>query len=88
MLRDLLPCPAGAPRSGEEEELMPDISMCRDNKCPSHLSCYRFMARPNEPQQCYAEFQRKGERCEDFMKIIFNRTKQVSNECHNGVSDT
>ena len=23
---------------------MPDISMCRDDECPSRKSCYRFMA--------------------------------------------
>lgn len=43
-----------------EKEMSPDIAMCRDDKCPSAMVCYRFMARPSGAWQTYfAESPRK-----------------------------
>ena len=30
---------------------MPDVTMCKDTRCPSRLSCYRFVAYPAEYDQ-------------------------------------
>lgn len=48
---------------------MPDISMCMNQECPSHLQCYRFMAVPNPWRQSYMEFkhQEGKDRCESFV---------------------
>lgn len=35
---------------------MPDISMCRNEKCPSKKQCYRYTARPNPFRQSYGNF--------------------------------
>jgi hypothetical protein len=35
---------------------MPDISMCRNEKCPSKEKCYRYTAKPNEYGQAYSQF--------------------------------
>lgn len=32
---------------------MADITMCDDKECPKKMSCYRFMAVPNEYRQAY-----------------------------------
>lgn len=32
---------------------MPDITMCKDKKCPDNESCYRYTARPNPYRQSY-----------------------------------
>ncbi len=47
---------------------MPDISMCKNNACPSRNDCYRFSAKPNEYRQAYAEFDFGGGNCcDDFI---------------------
>lgn len=45
---------------------MPDISMCKNEKCPLRQDCYRFTAKPNE-HQSYAEFDEAN--CEYFIPI-------------------
>ena len=32
---------------------MPDITMCKDQKCPMRMECYRFMANPDPYWQAY-----------------------------------
>ncbi len=47
---------------------MPDISMCRDVKCPSRTKCYRFTAVPSPLLQSFAEFNRAkdAEKCKSY----------------------
>jgi hypothetical protein len=49
---------------------MPDIAMCQDHDCPMRTQCYRYVAKPNEYWQTYADFQRPkdAERCENFIE--------------------
>jgi len=50
---------------------MPDISMCKDEDCPSRLKCFRFTATPNEHRQYYMNFNnvRNGQdKCEYFIE--------------------
>lgn len=49
---------------------MPDISMCQNSDCPSHRSCYRFMAIPSD-YQAVARFEPEEGRqqCEYFIEI-------------------
>jgi hypothetical protein len=35
---------------------MPDISMCKNEKCKFKVDCYRFTAKPDEILQTYGEF--------------------------------
>jgi hypothetical protein len=35
---------------------MPDISMCKNEKCKFKDECYRFTAKPNEHWQAYGDF--------------------------------
>lgn len=32
---------------------MPDITMCKDDECPSAENCYRFIATPSKVWQSY-----------------------------------
>ncbi len=49
---------------------MPDISMCKNNKCPSFLKCYRAQTKPNPMRQAYASFDPQGEdQCKSFWDI-------------------
>lgn len=47
---------------------MPDITMCRDQKCPSRVHCYRYRAVPNPYRQSYFVDPGRGERerCEEY----------------------
>ena len=53
---------------------MADISMCRNTKCKSKETCYRFKAKANEYRQTYAGFAPKeGEdKCNYYWKIPFD----------------
>jgi hypothetical protein len=51
---------------------MPDIAMCRNEKCERRFSCYRYMAKPNKKWQSYAEFK---EDCKYFVPLYENETK-------------
>jgi hypothetical protein len=44
---------------------MPDISMCKNEKCLLRKHCYRFTAKPNT-YQCYAKFNEN--KCKYFIK--------------------
>ena len=50
---------------------MPDISMCRDDACPSRQQCYRFTATPSQFLQSYGSFGRMpdAEKCDHFWPI-------------------
>lgn len=56
---------------------MPDISMCRNEDCPSKKKCFRYMATPNPYGQYYSSFEvKKGrKKCDDFMKIENGRIR-------------
>ncbi len=66
--------------------LMPDISMCADDKCPARTRCYRHKASgtvPSEYQQAFTDFQRQpeDERCGDFWPVLHtNRIFVVQSE--------
>lgn len=36
---------------------MADISMCINESCPLKLSCYRYLAQPDDIMQSYAKFE-------------------------------
>lgn len=36
---------------------MADISMCKNESCPLKLSCYRYLAQPDDLLQLYAKFE-------------------------------
>jgi len=49
---------------------MPDISMCRNQRCYLRFDCYRYMAKPNEPHQTYFDFKPEADYfCSDQIKI-------------------
>lgn len=49
---------------------MPDISMCMNERCPSKLKCYRFMATKSDFQSYMAYKVPAGEdRCGSFRRI-------------------
>jgi hypothetical protein len=50
---------------------MPDIAMCKNNKCPSRKLCYRFDATPNAHRQSYGSFGPEGDEqaCDSFIVI-------------------
>lgn len=56
---------------------MPDITICKNEKCPLKSKCYRYMARPNSIHQSYGCFpvgkKGKGKKaipyCEFFYEI-------------------
>jgi hypothetical protein len=39
------------------QNIMPDISMCKNYLCPLSEKCYRFTAKPNPYMQSYAAFE-------------------------------
>ena len=51
---------------------MPDISMCKNDKCPSKEECYRFRAVPNPERQAYGGFSldESEKKCDYFMSIL------------------
>ena len=51
---------------------MPDISLCKNDKCPSKNECYRFRAVPNPERQAYGSFNlNEGKKkCDYFMSIL------------------
>lgn len=51
---------------------MPDITMCRDQRCPKRLRCFRFTARADMHQSYFSSTPRTVnsagiDRCEFFM---------------------
>lgn len=68
------------------DDLMPDITMCDNKKCPSHARCYRFMARPDRYQQSYGAFDPgDGKQCDYFLSRFVRGTK--NNEVPQEVPD-
>ena len=51
---------------------MPDISLCKVEKCPSKNDCYRFRAIPNQERQTYGGFSLNDgkKKCDYFMSIL------------------
>ena len=45
---------------------MPDIALCKNEKCKLKKSCYRFIATPDEYWQTYCDFVSKD--CKDYIK--------------------
>ena len=48
---------------------MSDITKCRDNKCPSKNSCYRFTSKAGDFQSYFMESPRKDgeDRCKYYI---------------------
>lgn len=40
---------------------MPDITMCKNEDCPSSYRCFRFLARPDKYMQTYGIFKPKDD---------------------------
>lgn len=51
---------------------MPDITMCKDEACPSRSACWRYEARPSPWQSYFAESPRRGDVCEQHWPIKRN----------------
>lgn len=50
---------------------MPDISMCQNNECAQNAKCYRFLAKPHEYRQAYADFKPdENGICDKFYEIF------------------
>lgn len=68
---------------------MPDISMCQGGQCQDRQQCYRFMAKPNEYRQAYANFPATiatgAKRCDDFVPVY---PELERSRAHHGVSRT
>lgn len=57
---------------------MPDISMCRNNLCPSAGKCYRYMAIPSDWQSYGSFYPKKGENgCDSFNSIDGRRIREI-----------
>lgn len=49
---------------------MPDITMCKGNKCPLKENCYRYKAIPSEYRQSYfVEPPFENSECEYYYKL-------------------
>jgi len=57
---------------------MPDISMCKNQDCPSRERCYRFTAKSRGDNQSYANFAPGigHVKCDDFMDDRFENDFQ------------
>ena len=51
---------------------MPDISMCKNDKCPSKEECYRYRAIPSDVRQLYGGFtlEKSKNKCDYYMSIL------------------
>ena len=60
---------------------MPDITLCKDDKCHLKNKCYLFMAIPNQQNQSYfLQTPRKDYECDYFRPIqIGTRIKDLDN---------
>jgi hypothetical protein len=47
---------------------MPDITMCRDHKCPRNWACHRYTASPSMRQPYFPKSPRVKNRCKMFME--------------------
>jgi len=47
---------------------MPDITMCKDSRCPLRKNCKRYIGKPSE-NQSYAEFPRLGMSCKGYLPV-------------------
>lgn len=56
---------------------MPDISMCRNEKCKKKFRCYRFMAIPNTVQ-LYAQYEPIDGKCDRFWPIEGRKIRMKS----------
>ena len=45
---------------------MPDISKCKNEKCPIKENCYRWTAKADEYWQTYSDFKHKGKKGCDY----------------------
>ena len=59
---------------------MPDISMCKNDKCKFKKDCYRFTAKPSEFMQSYAEFNCKDKVAIDTWFWSNKNVKKQNNE--------
>lgn len=62
---------------------MPDISMCKNNKCPLNETCYRYVATPSS-YQTYSDFQYK-DGCDYYWEFlgsrgVLNQLRDIVNE--------
>ena len=50
---------------------MPDISLCKNNDCPSKGTCYRYTAKASEYQQSYMapKLSPREKKCDYFLPL-------------------
>jgi hypothetical protein len=65
---------------------MPDISMCKNNKCQKRAYCYRYLAYPS-PRQCYADFEFDSDGFCDWLKSCFFRIVRDVKEVDKEIED-
>ena len=49
---------------------MPDITMCKNNKCSKKDTCYRFKAKPDTYQSYFIDMKEKD--CDSYWSIKIN----------------
>ncbi len=59
---------------------MPDISMCRDQECPSRETCFRFVATPSPFLQTYGAFGRRPNeaKCDHYWPATTAEARKLS----------
>jgi len=56
---------------------MPDITMCKGDKCPIKEKCYRYTAEPDEWQSYFTESPIKNGKCDFYDNRIYNQLKNI-----------
>ena len=49
--------------------MTPDISMCKEEKCPLKEKCYRYTAKPDEYQSYLVDKKDIGKNCDLFWEV-------------------
>lgn len=73
---------------------MPDISLCTCYECPFRKNCYRYLAKPSDGYQTYADFKPTDGQCEHFwestgrvidtFEVAEERNKKLHDFWHKG----
>lgn len=61
---------------------MPDITMCKDERCPFKRECFRFTAYPSEFQSYFTDspYKVKKNKCEYYMAKLFANDAPIENK--------
>jgi len=64
---------------GRRRNKIPDITICRNERCPRKMECYRYRAEPDPYWQSYADFG-DGKNCRYF---VLYRDKEKKDKMKN-----